>query len=128
MTAIGGPIQEVTIDGRLFPVAADADTTRDLGGFTNEVSPNGDGSARLLKTRIPWSIEGLTLQCDDAQADQEFLQNVSNSNDWTNAITIKFASGLVYQGKGTITDKVEFSSSKATASVKLGGPGQLTQQ
>ena len=129
MTAIGGPIQEVSIGGRLFPVAADADATRDLGGYTNTVSPNGDGkTARMLKEASPWSVEGLTLATDDAQADQEYLQAVANKMDWTNNITIKFVTGLVYQGKGTITDKIEFSSSKATASVKLGGPGQLTQQ
>ena len=46
MTAVGGPVESVNIDGRYFAVAADADIGRELGGFTNENQPNGDGTAR----------------------------------------------------------------------------------
>ena len=60
MAAIGGSIQEVALQGRTFAVAADAESQRKLGGFENEVQPNGDGmTARLIKTRVTWMLDGL---------------------------------------------------------------------
>jgi len=67
MSGIGGSIEEVTMNGRTFAVAADADSNRFLGGFVNDVQANGNGSARLIKTRTPWKLAptklaaGLTL-------------------------------------------------------------------
>ena len=62
MTAVGGSIESVTLDGRNFPATADAAAERKLGGFENESQANGDGTARLIKTRVPWSLDGLTLR------------------------------------------------------------------
>ncbi len=45
MAAVGGSIESVTLDGRTFAVAADAEAQRKLGGFENEVQANGDGTA-----------------------------------------------------------------------------------
>lgn len=126
-TAIGGSVQEVSIKGRTFPVAADADVSRQLGGFSAEVQPNGDGSARKILTRVPWIVGGLTIQINDDRDDQKFLQDIANSNDFV-PITVTFASGVTYQGKGTVSEEVEFSSEASTADVTLSGPGELTQQ
>ena len=82
MAAVGGSIESITLDGRGFAVAADAEAQRKLGGFENEVQANGDGTARLIKTRVPLSIDGLTVEIDDDRADQEFLQELSNRNDF----------------------------------------------
>ena len=82
MAAVGGSIESITLDGRNFAVAADAEAQRKLGGFENEVQSNGDGTARLIKTRVPLSLDGLTLEIDDDRADQEFLQELSNRNDF----------------------------------------------
>ena len=71
--AIGGSIEEITLSGRSFAVAADAEAQRKLGGFENEVLANGNGTARLIKTRVPLSIDGLTLEVDDDRGDQEYL-------------------------------------------------------
>jgi len=127
MPAVGGSIQAVSLRGRLLPVAADADGTRDIGGFANEVQSNGDGSARIVKTRKPWIIGGLTLEVDDDRADQEFLQEIADSNDYV-SITIELVSGTVYMGEGTITDNIEFSTQNSTAGVTLSGPRNLEQQ
>lgn len=77
MPAIGGSIESVSLDGRNFAVAADAEAQRKLGGFENEVQANGDGNARLIKTRVPLSIDGLTIEVDDDRGDHEFLQDLS---------------------------------------------------
>lgn len=125
--AVGGSIESVSIDGRLFPVAADSAANRNLGGFKNEVAANGNGTARLLKTRVPWMVDGLALEIDDDRSDQEFLKKIADGNDFVD-MTITFASGHTYQGSGQIVDDVVFDSSKATGDIKLSGPGDASQQ
>lgn len=127
MAAVGGSIESVTLDGRIFPVAADAEAQRKLGGFENEVQSNGDGTARLIKTRVPLSIDGLTVEVDDDRGDHEFLQELSNRNDFF-PVAITYASGNTYQGTAQIVGETQASSQNATASVSLMGPGVLTKQ
>ena len=127
MTAVGGPVESVSIDGEYFTVAADADAGRELGGYTNENQSNGDGTARLIKSRKPWQIDGLTLAIDDLLNHQEFLQNKADQLGYF-PINITFASGLVYGGTGQIVDELKFGNAGATVPVTLGGPQKLTQQ
>lgn len=127
MTAVGGPIESVNIGGEYFTVAADADAGRELGGFTNEIQPNGDKTGRLIKSLKPWQVDGLTLAVDDLLDQQEFLQNKADELGFF-PINITFASGSVFGGTGQIVDELKFGNSGATVPVTLGGPGKLTQQ
>ncbi len=127
MAATGGSIVNVSLRGRNFAVAADADANRDLGGWANEVQANGDGSARKIMTRKPWTVGGLTLSIDDDNNDQEFLQEIADLKGWV-AITIELAGGAVYQGQGTIADTLETSTQNTTAGVTLSGPQKLEAQ
>lgn len=127
MAAVGGSIESVTIRGRVFPVAADAEAQRKLGGWENEVQANGDGTARIIKTRVPLNISGLMLEVDDDRGDHEFLQDVANALDFV-PVGITYASGVTYQGSATVTDELQTSSQSSTASVSLSGPGILTRQ
>lgn len=127
MTAVGGSIESVSIRGRLFSVAADAEANRKLGGFENEVQANGDGTARLVKTRMAWIVDGLTVVVDDVRADHEFLQEIADGNDFV-PITLTLASGATWQGTGTVSGEIQFSTQNATAQIALSGPGKLTQQ
>lgn len=127
MAAVGGSIESVTLDGRIFAVAADAEAQRKLGGFENEVQANGDGTARLIKTRVPLSIDGLTVEVDDDRGDHEFLQELSNRNDFF-PVALTYASGATYQGTAQIVGETQASSQAATAAVSLMGPGILTKQ
>ena len=124
---VGGSIESITLDGRTFSVPADAEIQRKLGGFENEVQANGDGTARLIKTRVPLSLDGLTVDVDDAQDDAEFLQELQNGNSFF-PIALTYASGEVYQGTAQIVGETQTSSQNATASVSLMGPGVLTRQ
>ncbi len=127
MSAVGGSIESVNLSGREFAVAADAEAQRKLGGWENEVQANGDGTARLIKTRVPLSIAGLTIEIDDDRGDQEFLQDLADQNDfWPLGIT--YASGNTYQGTGQIVGENPASSQNATAAIDLMGPGKLTKQ
>lgn len=127
MTAVGGSIESVILEGRSFPVASDAEAQIKLGGFENEQQSNGDGSSRLVKTRVPWSIDGVAVEIDNGRGDHEYIQELSDRNDnFTVAIT--YASGDTYQGVGQIVGETQVSSQNATAPVSLMGPGQLTKQ
>ena len=127
MSAIGGSIESVTLQGRIFAVASDSEVQRKLGGFENEVQSNGDGSTRMVKTRVPWSLDGLVVEVDDTRGDHEFLQDLSDLNDYF-PVAITYASGLTYQGTGQIVGEMSSSSQAATASVSLMGKGVLTPQ
>lgn len=127
MAAVGGSIESVALDGRTFSVAADAEAQRKLGGFENEVQANGDGTARVIKTRVPLMIDGLTLSVDDSRGDHEFLQTLANRKDFF-PISLTYASGSTYQGRAIITGELQASSQNATAAVSLSGPGILTRQ
>jgi len=127
MAAVGGSIESVSIRGRVFAVAADAEAQRKLGGWENEVQANGNATARLIKTRVPLSIDGLTLEVDDDRGDHEFLQATSDLKDFF-AIAITYASGATYQATAQITGELQASSQSATAAVSLMGPGTLTKQ
>ena len=125
--AVGGSIESVTLDGREFPVAADAEAQRKLGGFENEVQANGNGTARLIKTRVPLSLDGLTIEVDDDRGDQEFVQALADRNDFF-PIAITYASGGTYQATAQIVGENPASSQNATQAISLMGPGKLTKQ
>ena len=127
MPAIGGSIESITLSGRGFAVAADAEAQRKIGGFENEVQANGDGTARLIKTRVPLALDGLTIEIDDDRGDHEFLQELSDQNDFF-PIVISYASGEDYQGTAQIVGETQASSQSASASISLMGPGILTKQ
>src|SRR5690554_232660 len=127
MSAIGGSIESISIDGRIFAVAADADASIKLGGKENEIQPNGNGSARKIQTRVAWSATGMTVSIDDSSDDLGYLQSVADMPDNV-PIAITMASGRVLTGTGTVTGELTQSSQNATASVDLGGPGILELQ
>lgn len=127
MASVAGSLESVSIDNRLFPVAADADSNMKLGGFEAELEPNGDGTVRKVLTRVPWMLDGIAISIDHEREDMEFLQDKSDEPGFV-PITITFADGSTYQGDGTVTGEFQYSSQAATAPVTLGGPGKLTKQ
>ena len=127
MANVGGPITGLTLNGRYFSVAEDAESNRKLGGFENEVAMNGDGTARIIKTRVPWGADGLTISCDDFNDDQQVLQSLANRSDFF-AATVEYASGSIFQGDAQIVGEIAFSSKNATATMALQGTGTFTKQ
>jgi hypothetical protein len=127
MTAIGGSIEEISFAGRVFAVPADNEAQLKPGGFENEVQANGNGTARLIKTRVPNSVSGLTVEIDHTNGDLQFLQLRANSKIFE-VLSITLADGSVYQGLSQIVGELQVSSQSATASVSFAGPGELTKQ
>lgn len=127
MAYIGGPIEEVSIAGRPFAVAADADGQRKLGGYENDVISNGNGTGRIIKSIAPPMLGGLTLAIDDDLGDQEFLQEIANAKDFVE-FSFTLASSHTYQGEAMITGELNFSVLNATCSCEFKGQGVFTRQ
>jgi len=127
MAAVGGPIESISLDGRNFAVAADAEIQRKLGGMENEAQPNGDGTSRLVKTRVSPMFSGLVVEVDDSRGDHEFLQDLADRNDFF-AVAVTYASGVTYQGRGQISGELQVSSANATAAFDIAGTGRFTAQ
>ena len=128
MPAIGGPIVQLTVAGRIFAVVGDNEIQRHLGGDENDFQMNGDGeTGRLLKTIMPWKLADLQVQSDDAEGDQEFLQDRADSSE-TSVVTVTFASGVTYQGTGHPIGEISVSNQSASGSLTLSGAGKLTAQ
>ena len=125
--ATGGSVESVTFDSRYFKVAGDADTTRDLGGFSNEQQPNGDGSARTIKSRKTWMVSGLQLEIDNNAGDLEFLQERTSADAYY-PFVITYVDGNSYAGVGTVDGDLQASSQSATADVSFRGPFSLERQ
>jgi hypothetical protein len=125
--ATGGPPQSITFAGREFAITADSDPTIKYGGFENDEEPNGDRTARMIKTPVTWAVTGFSVQIDTALEDQEFLQQAAN-NFADDVFTITLADDTVLQGRGQLTGELVFSPATAKAAVNFKGPGELTQQ
>lgn len=127
MAAVGGSIESITLDGRTFSVPADAEATRKIGGWENEVQSNGDGTGRLVKTRVPFVLDGISVSTDDTRGDAEYLQELQDRSDFF-SLSVTFASGATYQGTGQIIGETSTSSQNATTTISLSGPGTMTKQ
>jgi hypothetical protein len=124
MAAVGGTPESVSIAGREFACTADNDINRKLGGFENEKQSNGDGTTRTIKTRVPWSLGGVTVEIDNDNDDQEFLEQVQRSSDDVD-ITVSYVDGSTYAGQGTIVGELVYTNQNAAASFDMSGPGEL---
>lgn len=127
MPQIGGSITSISFNGRQFSVPADSDYSMKIGGFENEVLANGDQSARLIKTRVPLSITGITLAIDDSLQDLEFLQDLANAKVLFDMV-VELASGAFWTGRAQITGELVLSTQAATSGFDIMGEGKLVQQ
>jgi hypothetical protein len=122
-----GSIESCTVDGRRFSVAADADADIDLGGFSNEYQPNGDGTGRDVMTRKGWKVSGVTLSINHARGDQQFLQQKANSLV-RYPCTFTLVDGTVLAGVGKVNGDLASKSMAGTADVEFSGEHELKPQ
>lgn len=127
MASVGGSLKAITVDGRPFSVAADADVSLKLGGKKTTPTPNGDGTARYLGEVECWSLSGIDIAIDHDKDDQGFLQSNADAMAPVNC-TIEMIDGTVFQGKGLVADDHDFSTAKAVTGLTLMGEGKLTPQ
>ncbi len=83
--AVGGPIKNVILEGRYFDVEGDNEVEMFSGGWTNEVTPNGNGSGRIIKTPKTGEANKLPIIIDDDRGDEEFIKELRNRHSWIKA-------------------------------------------
>lgn len=127
MATTGGSLESISLNGRQFAVPADTDVTIKLGGFEGETQANGNGSARKVKTRIPWAITGIQVSCDDSKQDHEYLQNLADQ-DIPIDVVVSLASGALYTGKGDINGELAKTTQNTVVSFDMMGAGKLVAQ
>jgi len=118
--AQGGTVESISIDGRRFVVDGEADVNLKIGGYKNDVKPNGDGSVRLLKTPFPGTIDSAPVQIDTDNSDFEFLQEKANGSSFFD-VDVTLVDGKVYSGKMQLVDEIKYSTKEATAEISLAG-------
>ena len=121
--SVGGPFESHTINGRRFVCDADDDAQIQPQGFTNEVKSAGDGSQRLLKSRVPGTLEGTNLVYDPANGDDDFLLEVRDSKEWLNYSGTE-VDGTIWTGLVQITGDLKFSTKNKTVPVTFTGTFQ----
>lgn len=116
----GGPIESITLKGRRFAVDAESDLDLNLGGFTNEVKPNGDGSQRIVKSRRLASVKGGALAVDNDRSDNEFLQEVADETTGVDT-DVTLVDGTVYSGTMAISNEFIYKTMDGICEVELTG-------
>lgn len=96
-TVRGGDIKQLTIGGREFDVAAEANVNIDLGGISNELALNGNGNPHVTQRRKVAGFADCTVSIDDSKQDMEYIQGVAAAGELV-PVTITLASGVVYSG------------------------------
>ena len=130
MGAVAGPPRRVSIDGRSFSVAGDANPGRNIGGWqVSEVEPNTDLTVRVVSQVVPWMYDGISLAIDDSSDDLEFLKDVQERNAAGElvGIAVTEASNITYRGPGAIVGEVKREGDKATAPLTFKGQGKISK-
>ncbi|MDR2516415.1 MAG: pectinacetylesterase family protein [Spirochaetaceae bacterium] len=117
---ISGPIESITIAGRRFPVNGDDAGNVILAGFKNEVKFNGDGSKRLIRSRVNGSIKNLNVQVTHENRDLEFMRDQQSKADFFD-ISITYCDGTVYAGSMQFVDDITEDTQQGTAGISLEG-------
>ena len=120
---VSGSIVRVTLDGREFPVAYDAESDRSLGGYNNEVEMNGNRTARLIKKMTAAKLSGIGIVIDDARADQEYIQKLADKKGFF-GVEVEYVNGSIYGGQLQIIGEINVGSMKGTAELEFSG-GEL---
>ena len=124
---IGGSVVDMSMRGRaLFPTG-DSDFGLTKGGKQNEVRPNGNGTARVIQTTVPWGAANVVVECDDLEGVHEFVQELADTGRMIDC-TFTMASGLVWEGKGIPTGEITRQTEASTVSFAITGSGVLRQQ
>ncbi len=117
----GGDIRQVTIKSREFDVKGeDANVNIDVGGYTNTVGLNGNGTLHTTQRRKPAGFSDLPLSLDDIRKDLEFLQGIADSGDAV-PVSMTLASGKTYSGSLVIIGDIAKATGDGTMSIEMRG-------
>jgi hypothetical protein len=120
MSQSSGPLESATLAGRRFAIDAEADAKIIIGGYKNDVKPNGDKSFRILKSLEASGVESMPLQYDNDRGDREFLQGLRDGLEPFD-FSCTEVDGTIYSGSMQITDDLKFSTKEGTVDVSVAG-------
>lgn len=123
MSAVGGALTSIVIDGRRFTCDAGDEPKFKLPGYENEVAPNADGTFRQKKTRVAGTITDINIVCDDSRGDQAFIEEKAASLDFLPVNGTKI-DGTIVSGNMQITDEKVLDGKANTMSLSLAGDWQ----
>lgn len=126
MSTTGGSVLSVSMNGVQYSVPADADFTDQFGGFQNEMQANGDGTTRLIKTRVPGVISGVVVNCDNSRQDREAIEALRAGKELFDLV-VEYADGALYSGRAQVTGEPSYSSQNSTMSLNLSIEGKMVQ-
>jgi hypothetical protein len=122
---LAGPFVSHALGGRRFGCDAEDAVQMQLGGKSNDVVPNGDGTSRVKQSRVVASIEGSNFTFDPENGDPEYLQELRDSGkmfDYSGTTN----DGTIYAGSMQITDDLKFDFKEGTVPVTM--KGHVTKQ
>jgi hypothetical protein len=117
---VAGPFESHTLGGRRFACDAEDAVQIELGGKTNDIVPNGDGTVRNKQSRIAASIKGASLIFDPDNGDVEYLKELRDKGamfDYSGTTN----DGIIYAGSMQITEGLDFDFKEGKVSVTLKG-------
>jgi hypothetical protein len=117
---ISGPVESITIAGRRFPTDGEDAGKIKLSGFKNEVKFNGDGSKRMIRSRVPGSISDLNVQVTHQNKDLEYMRDKQSTSDFFD-VSLTLTDGTTYAGSMQFVDEIEEDTQQGTVSISLEG-------
>lgn len=116
-----GPIRDVSIDGRNFPVDGENAVNFAQSGYTNENKQNGDGvTSRLVKSVKAGRANSVPLIMDNDRDDEQFIQDVMDKNGYV-PILFTDVNGVAWSSSGQIVEDPETDFKEGIKEVNLSG-------
>jgi hypothetical protein len=116
----GGTPLGLTVNGKTFDIAADANPTVMTGGFENEAAITGNGNLHVNRNRKLAGFEGLDISIDPSRGDFEYLQQLADNGEPVNVV-LTLASGKSYGGFLSVDSTLEYAGGDGTASLSMHG-------
>lgn len=123
MSAAGGALTSIVINGRSFTCDAEDEPKFKLPGYENEVAPNADGTFRQKKTRVAGTITDVNIVTDDARGDHQFIADAAASLDFLPVNGTKI-DGTIVSGNMQIIETKELDVKANTMAISLAGDWQ----
>lgn len=120
-TIKGGDIKQLTVKGRELAVkGGDANVNIDLGGLSNEMDFNGNGTVNVKQRRKFAGFSDCPVMIDDTRQDLEFLQGVANEGEPV-PVTMTLATQVVYSGNLAVVGDLQKATGDGTLSLEMRG-------
>jgi hypothetical protein len=115
-----GPFESHTLAGRRFVCDAGDDAVLQMNGKNNELKPSGDGTNRVIQSRVSGLLEGSNIVFDPESGDVEYLEDLKNKGEFVD-YSGTTNDGVIYSGSVVITGELKFSFKNGTVLVTLSG-------